>query len=86
MALHTEPLGGEGVIGVGLSRGILHAGVGHGLTGEGIGINQVERAAVEAHILPHCKVTWGEQAAVSLLNPVAPDQDSLLQQWAWSVS
>lgn len=73
MALHAEPLGGEGVIRVRLSRGVLHAGIGHGLTGEGIGIHQVECAAIEAHILPHSKVTWGEQAAVSLLDPVAPD-------------
>lgn len=73
MALHAEPLGGEGVIRVGLSRGVLHASIGNGLTGERIGIYQVECAAVEAHVLSHSKVTGCEQAAVSLLNPVAPD-------------
>ena len=77
MALHGEPLGGEGVIGVGLCRGVLHASISHALACEGISIHQVEGAAIEADVVPHGKVTGGEEAAVCLLDAMTPDQDSL---------
>lgn len=73
VALHGEPLGGEGIIGVGLCRGVLHAGISHALPCEGISIHQVEGAAVEADILPHGEVTGGEEAAVCLVDAMTPD-------------
>lgn len=84
MALHAEPLGGEGVVGVGLCRGVLHPCRPHALPGEGVSIHQVEGPPVEADIVPHHEVTGGEQAAVSLLNAVAPDQDPLWESNAVS--
>ena len=73
MALHAEPLGGERVIRVCLGRTILQASICQGLTGEHICVHNVECASIEAHIVPNHKVPRSKEAAIRLLNAVAPD-------------